>query len=98
MNKEKLYLIEEDIENFYELENGWWGYTGIKREAMKHTGLRSRVHAHVEKADPRLCPECGHVWMRQYDAQFKLENSVLLSDFPKYNLKKELCHFCKRLK
>ena len=93
MNEEKLYLIEEDIENFYELENGWWVYTGIKRETIKYDGLRS--NAHVDGVDPRLCPECGHVWMIQYDSKQKLKNSVLLSDFPKYNLKKEVCYFCK---
>jgi len=92
MNEEKLYLIEEDIENFYELENGWWVYTGIKRETIKYDGLRSNAHVGV---DPRLCPECGHVWMIQYDSKQKLKNSVLLSDFPKYNLKKEVCYFCK---
>lgn len=92
--KEKLYLIEEDISNYYELENGWWVYCGLKRDRSIKRG-RSRVHAQKAKSDPKLCPECDYVWAREYCSTTKTTNSILLTNFPKYKLEKQVCYFCK---
>ena len=56
----KLYLVEEDIKDYYELENGWWHYCGMRRDIVTPKG-RTRIHAQKARAEPRLCPKCNFV-------------------------------------
>mgnify|MGYP003132088105 CR=1 FL=1 len=91
--KEKLYSIEDDIENYLELKNGWWCYCSL-RGGVSSLHNRTRIHAQKAKADPKLCPKCNYVWAREYCASTKTSNSVILTDFPKYKLNKEVCMFC----
>ena len=93
--KEQLYLIEDDVENYLELENGWWYYCGLRGNRSLYYN-KNRIHAQVEKSAPRLCPKCNYVWAREYCSTTKTTNSVLLSDFPKYKLTKKVCIFCKQ--
>jgi len=91
----KLYKIENDIDIYYELENGWWYYCSIHRNIgykMKHT---NEIHYNDRKSQPRLCPTCNYVWSREYDSTTKTIASILLPDFPKYKLRKYICYFCK---
>ena len=91
--EEKLYSREKDEENYLELKNGWWHYCSLRGYVSKHHN-RSRIHAQKAKADPKLCPKCNYVWAREYCPATKTSNSVLLTDFPKYKLTKEVCMFC----
>ena len=93
--KEKLYSIEDDIENYFELRNGWWYYCGLRGSVPSHHN-RNRIHAQKAKADPKLCPKCNYVWAREYCSTTKTINSILLADFPKYKLTKRVCIFCKQ--
>lgn len=94
-NKDKLYKFEDDIENHDTLENGWWYYTGLSNDAIVTSKRRLRTCAHLNKQDPRLCTKCNYVWAREYDSDTKITASILLPDFPKYGLKKQICYFCK---
>ncbi len=91
--KDKLYLVEEDIQNYINLENGWWYYCSMRRDKVIHK-RKVRSHTQKSKSEPRLCPKCNFVWAREYCSINKIANSILLPDFPKYKLKKLECYFC----
>jgi len=92
--KDKLYLVEEDIENFRTLENGWWHYCSMRRDKVVNK-RRVRSYTQQSKLEPKLCPKCNFVWAREYDAQLKITNSILLPNFPRYKLELLDCQFCK---
>jgi len=91
--KDKLYLVEEDISNYYVIENGWWYYCNLRGNVTAYHN-RNRIHAQKAKADPKLCPKCNLVWAREYCSNTKIANSRLLPNFPKYKLEKSECYFC----
>ncbi len=91
----KLYKIEDDIDNYYDLENGWWIYNGMSRDNSIQVKYYRGIRYQEDKSKPRLCPECNYAWSREYDSTTKTTASILLPDFPKYKLEKHVCYFCK---
>ena len=94
---ENLYKVEDDIENFYNLTNGWWYYS-VTRNVVIHGNEKvalAKKRRIPMSVNPMLCNVCNFVWTYEIDTSGDNEVSFILEDFPRRGLKKKICHFCR---